>query len=51
MSEKPIIAAFEGDSEELSIKKVEELYRYSRYIFDEETQRIDRVSPNTVHLR
>ena len=35
---------FEGDSEELSIKKVEELYRYSRYIFDEETKRIERVN-------
>jgi len=43
MSEKPIIAAFEGDSEELSVKKVEELYRYSRYVFDGEIERIKRI--------
>ncbi len=43
MSDKPVIAAFEGDSEELSIRKIEELYRYSRYVFDEETHRIERI--------
>ncbi len=43
MVQKPTIAAFEGDSESLSIKKVEELYHYSRYVFDGEIERIKRI--------
>ncbi|MBN1593709.1 MAG: hypothetical protein JW941_10750 [Candidatus Coatesbacteria bacterium] len=41
---KPVVAAdFEGDSKDLSIKKVEELCGYSRYIFDGEIQRLERI--------
>ena len=43
MVQKPTIAAFEGDSESLSIKKVEELYHYSQYVFDGEIERIKRI--------
>jgi len=44
------IPVFEGDSEEFSIKKIEELYRYSCYIFDGEVQRIERVNTTIQHF-